>query len=136
MSKIKKILPIVLGIGLLNGCFGLTIAAKPPKTTKVEELKQEEKFVLYFDYCFKNLGMEKYFGNLKNPAKFKGDFSKLKVLNKSDVNNALALFIMIREVLLSESAIKTLKEDLEFKLVNLVVFNFYCETLSIICCYG
>lgn len=124
-------LPIVLGIGLLNGCFGLTIAAKPPKTTKVEELKQEEKFVLYFDYYFKNLGMEKYFGNLKNPAKFKGDFSKLKVLNKSDVNNALALFIMIREVL-SESAIKTLKEDLEFKLVNLVVFNFYGEKIGVL----
>lgn len=76
--------------------------------------------------------MEKNFGKQENPAKFAGDFSKLKVLNKSDVNHALALFIMIREALLSESAIKTLKEDLEFKLVNLVVFNFYGEKIGVL----
>ncbi len=133
MSKIKKILPIVLGIGLLNGCFGLTIAAKPPKATKVEQNSKENKKVNYaygfqFDYCFKNAGMEKNYGKQENPAKFKGDFSKLKVLNKSDVNNALALFIMVREALLSESKnnniLKHFFEHLDGNLVNLVTFNF------------
>ena len=101
MNIIKKLLPIVLGIALLNGCFGLTIAAK---AVKVEQKSKENKKVNYaygfqFDYCFKNAGMEKNYGKQENPARVSGEFDENEIFNKTNVNHALALTIMARELI-------------------------------------
>ncbi len=115
MNKIKKILPIILVIGLLNGCFGLTIAAKAPKATKVEQKSKENKKVNYaygfqFDYCFKNAGMEKDFGKQENPARVSGKFDENKIFNKTDVKDALAFAIMSTE-LIRKIKDKTIKKN-------------------------
>ncbi len=119
MNKIK-ILPIIFSFGLLFGSFGLTGAAKPQKITKVEQnskvknvnkdnkkikknVKASEKanyaYGFQFDYCFKNAGMEKNYGKQENPAKESGEFDENKIFNKTNVNHALALTIMARELI-------------------------------------
>ena len=53
MIKIKKMLATVLGVGLLNVCFGLTLFAKS------EDFKLKEKrYGIVLDYYFENSGMD------------------------------------------------------------------------------
>lgn len=123
----KKLLTLVLGLGLFSAGFSLKTAAKEVKTTKFEQsgnVNKKEKYGFQLDYCFKNAGMEKNFGKQENPAKKDYENFKLAEMpNKTNVNHALALYVMLKKTL-RESLNEDVKKDLEFKLQNLVLFNF------------
>ena len=97
MIKIKKMLATVLGVGLLNVCFGLTLFAKS------EDFKLKEKrYGIVLDYYFENSGMD--YGKFKkqeDPTYSPTENFNLEILEernkptKKNVTNLLAFYLMV-----------------------------------------
>lgn len=105
MNKIKKILPIIFGIGLLNVCFGLTGAAQTTEITQNYQVNknEEKKYSVQFEYGFKYV----VYGSGAN------DTEEMK--KKREVNNSLALYVMVKQAL-AESNNAEIKKNLDFYL--------------------
>ncbi len=96
MDRFKKILAIVLGIGLLNGCFGLNLFAK------VEGSKlREKRYGIVLDYYFKKSGMDySKFKKQKDPTWSPTDSFNPETIEeknkptKENVANLLAFYLM------------------------------------------
>ena len=97
MSKIKKILPIVLGIGLLNGCFALTGAAMQAEITNSYQSNNGGECSLQFGSEFKYT-VEVGAANSEEEGK------------KRNSSQSLVQFIMIKSIL-ANSQIKGIKDD-------------------------
>ena len=97
MSKIKKIFPIVLGIGLINGCFALTGSAMQAEITNSYQSNSGGECSLQFGSEFKYT-VEAGAANSEEEGK------------KRNVSQSLALFIMIKSIL-ENCQIKGIKDD-------------------------
>ena len=118
MSKIKKILPIVLGIGLINGCFSLVRAAQTAVVKKnycvnYQDNKNEygKTYTVQFEHGYKY----NVYGS--------GATETEEVKKRRELIHCFALYILIKQALLESNNVN-LKNNLNFYLDFLISIKF------------